>query len=371
MSIHQGEADEVGYRPGEENHNTVRFAPLGDPRAKGALAITLLTFDESGSIIDADVILNGGPGRPFAVLGDDVRTEDGSGAGPYDLQNVATHEAGHFFGLGEELKDREATMFITSARRETKKRSVDMDDEAGIRALYSSPLTFTSGCSFTATRPGRASFCALGRAGARRARVAHEGPQDSRRAADVEAMNTRPLLRTALALVVAISIPLSSASADGAKEASRIEIAGEGASLRRSGSGAWTRATPGARLGVGAEIQSGAEPVTVHLANGAILELQPEGHLVIGGTLDVVLGRDGTTEGLRVELRAGEVLAKMPRRGGGRATLIGNGEALVAVGRGGVVRARRRPPPAGGKASLAAALYEGTPALRRWARGHR
>ena len=129
----RGRGGRGGYRPGEENHT--RCASLARRIAReGGLAITLLIFDESGSIIDADAILNGGPGRrspSSATIADRGRLR----GRPLDLDNVATHEAGHFFGLGEELGDRGATMSPLGAPRD-EERSVDMDDEAGIDALY-------------------------------------------------------------------------------------------------------------------------------------------------------------------------------------------------------------------------------------------
>jgi hypothetical protein len=145
-----GDADPVGYRQGEENHSTVRYARHGYPPAKGALAITELTFDDNGAILDADIVLNGGPERPFGLLGDS-EGDDSSAARSkvdYDFQNVTTHEIGHFFGLGEERVDHQATMFITSARGETKKRTLDANDESGIHALYNgADTTAASGCS--------------------------------------------------------------------------------------------------------------------------------------------------------------------------------------------------------------------------------
>jgi hypothetical protein len=139
-----GAADEVGYHPGTPNQNTVRFAPKGSTLAGSALAVTVVTFDESGAIVDADIVVNGGPTRKFARLGEG--SEDGDEGGEkgapgfakthYDLQNVLTHEAGHFFGLDENTADPEATMFITSARGETKKRDLSIDDESGLKAIY-------------------------------------------------------------------------------------------------------------------------------------------------------------------------------------------------------------------------------------------
>ena len=171
-------------------------------------------------------------------------------------------------------------------------------------------------------------------------------------------MNTRPLLRTALALVVAISIPCRPRARTERRRraASRLRARRLAAPERvgrvdardaRRAPGGGRRDPIGRRAGHGAPRERGDSSSSRRDTSSSAARSTSSS------------GATGRRQGLRVELRAGEVLAKMPRRGGGRATLIGNGEALVAVGRGGVVRARRRPPPAGGKASLAAALDQG------------
>lgn len=144
IALSEGEADPIGYRAGDTNHNTVRYDRDGNPLAGEALAITVLTFDERGTILDADIILNGGEGRSFGVLAQAAAESHDEVLAAYDLQNVATHEAGHFFGLGEELVDEDATMFIRSGRGETKKRTLDKDDLTGIGALYAGGCCFTS-----------------------------------------------------------------------------------------------------------------------------------------------------------------------------------------------------------------------------------
>jgi hypothetical protein len=54
----------------------------------------------------------------------------------YDLQSVATHEAGHFFGLGEDFEAKPATMFYTTGRCETNKRALLTSDESTMSTLY-------------------------------------------------------------------------------------------------------------------------------------------------------------------------------------------------------------------------------------------
>ena len=54
----------------------------------------------------------------------------------YDAQNVATHEAGHFFGLGEDLVKSNAAMFQIIDQCETHKRALATTDVGAISVLY-------------------------------------------------------------------------------------------------------------------------------------------------------------------------------------------------------------------------------------------
>jgi Matrixin len=87
-------------------------------------AMTFRYYDTSdGHLLDADTVFNG---EKFTW------TVGGTG---YDIQNSATHEAGHFGGLGHSL-DPEATMYAKTQAGETKKRTLETDDIDGIEALY-------------------------------------------------------------------------------------------------------------------------------------------------------------------------------------------------------------------------------------------
>jgi hypothetical protein len=163
VSTSQGDNRKIGYDPDGKNENVVVYAPYGWSKAKGALAITVLTFDDmSGDIVDADVLLNGG-GRFFANFdhdqsddtdavsiegnkdGDDSTATATSASTPrFDVQNVITHELGHFFGLGEDYNDTRATMYASTRPGETNKRVVSAADSGVVTALYADPTAGSS-----------------------------------------------------------------------------------------------------------------------------------------------------------------------------------------------------------------------------------
>jgi predicted Zn-dependent protease len=135
-----------------QGYNVVRFEPEGAPEAKGALAITTATAESpSRAMVDAYIVLNGE--HRFAIL--DFSESPGRSAA-YDLQNVLTHEFGHFLGLGENYTDPSATMYAESERGETKKRDLAASDRDAIADLYPTPETTASGCGGAQFAPGRA-----------------------------------------------------------------------------------------------------------------------------------------------------------------------------------------------------------------------
>ncbi len=65
-------------------------------------------------------------------------TSSGGTTGCYDVQSIATHEFGHWLRLLDLYgsADTEKTMYGYANTKETKKRSLDSDDIAGIRSIY-------------------------------------------------------------------------------------------------------------------------------------------------------------------------------------------------------------------------------------------
>lgn len=160
VTVVEGTADEIGYHDGV-NRCTVRYLPKGYAPAGKALAITLSSLDGAGQLLDADIVINGGEERPFALPAEEddegeggSQGQHGKGHGTYDLQSVLTHEVGHFFGLDENREDPAVTMYFETGRDEVEKRDLEPDDEAGLRYLY--PTASTSGAMCSTGAPGSA-----------------------------------------------------------------------------------------------------------------------------------------------------------------------------------------------------------------------
>jgi hypothetical protein len=138
------------------------------PAGTGTVALTPLLFYTSGQILDADILFNGSS-YAFTTRGQ---------AGRFDVQDVVTHELGHFLGL-DHSGVAGSTMFPYVDTAVILHRSLSTDDVAGIRSIYPDQsfgrITGTvqradgspvAGAHVTARdSSGRTAAAALGRAG--------------------------------------------------------------------------------------------------------------------------------------------------------------------------------------------------------------
>jgi hypothetical protein len=99
--------------------------PYGN--ADNTFALTTITFDQTGRILDADVELNS--------FGTNL-TLPGASRVDGDLQSIITHEAGHFLGLGHETLVKGATMNAGYTPGTTAFRTLEPDDVNGICTIY-------------------------------------------------------------------------------------------------------------------------------------------------------------------------------------------------------------------------------------------
>lgn len=107
----------------------------------GALAVTITTYRlDNGQILDADIHFNG-QYFTWGVINSDAERRGGR---IVDIQNVGTHEVGHFLGLGHSSENYSetdtslymATMFFASGPGETFRRALKPDDIAAVKHLY-------------------------------------------------------------------------------------------------------------------------------------------------------------------------------------------------------------------------------------------
>ena len=122
--------------------NRVLMAPIEMPGHQKDLSIAISYTDEStAEILEVDIVLNSA--YRFGVLTGEglngkasVGPSGKCGPGTYDLQDIAAHEAGHFFGLGEDKQDDQSTMFFESGSCEILKRDLQSADAEALVTHY-------------------------------------------------------------------------------------------------------------------------------------------------------------------------------------------------------------------------------------------
>jgi hypothetical protein len=111
----------------------------------GTLARTTVWYNTSTKLIsECDMVYN--TYYPFATNG---------GSGYYDVQNIGTHELGHFLMLNDLYTSDaiEQTMYGYASKGETKKRSLESGDKAGIKYIYGTRFGDGGNAGRIAARP--------------------------------------------------------------------------------------------------------------------------------------------------------------------------------------------------------------------------
>jgi hypothetical protein len=132
----------------------VAFAEPGERALGGAMAVTVLSYDEStGAILDADILVS--RDHEFGHGDDDDAATRSDGTNDarqrHDLTRLLTHELGHVLGLADEPAVRDAVMFPVVANAGAG-AAISRDDEAGMAALYAREV-----------RPPTPAACAAGK----------------------------------------------------------------------------------------------------------------------------------------------------------------------------------------------------------------
>jgi hypothetical protein len=131
QTVQLGECLEPEYNLDGPNANTIAFIEDWDDRElpSDAFGLTIVHHNrESGEIYDADMLIN-------ETIGELAICSGACPSGRLDMQNVITHEAGHFLGLGHSSEPN-ATMSAHASLGEVEKRDLHADDRAGLCSIY-------------------------------------------------------------------------------------------------------------------------------------------------------------------------------------------------------------------------------------------
>ena len=99
------------------------------------LAVTVVTYSDTGEVLGADVLVNGE--KAFTLYNEAEASEQND---RYDIAAVLTHEFGHVLGLDESFEHPEATMWPQIHQGETHQRVLSVDDQEGVMEAYSAPV---------------------------------------------------------------------------------------------------------------------------------------------------------------------------------------------------------------------------------------
>lgn len=145
-TYYAGSSDQFGAsydcsHAGAENENVVSFLEDWPSSIAGSnvVALTSVTFRiQSGEIVDADIRMNGDNFRWEVIESFSADTQR------VDIQNIMTHEVGHFLGLEHTRPETYAgnldpsvtTMWADTYPNEVRKRVLDLDDILGVSTIY-------------------------------------------------------------------------------------------------------------------------------------------------------------------------------------------------------------------------------------------
>lgn len=128
----------AGVPVGADGRNVLSFVATGWSFGEEVVAMTLSIHREGeGTIRETDIVFN----AQHLTWSADPITPSSS----YDIQNTATHEAGHFLGLDHEPARPDAAMYPLTLAGEIQKRELSADDREGASALRAAILAARKG----------------------------------------------------------------------------------------------------------------------------------------------------------------------------------------------------------------------------------
>jgi hypothetical protein len=102
-----------------------------------AIAVTMIWYGSDKHIVEVDTAMNADLPWTQNPATDDANNEMGA-SGYFDVQDIMTHEAGHWLMLGDLYTNAasEQTMYGYGSPGELKARSLESGDIAGLRKIY-------------------------------------------------------------------------------------------------------------------------------------------------------------------------------------------------------------------------------------------
>ncbi|MCL5407111.1 MAG: hypothetical protein M1429_01295 [Patescibacteria group bacterium] len=115
-----------------DGENTILWRTL----PSGIVGLTYIWTDGNGRLADADTVFNKRYSWNYTSY--NGSNDCGGAASSFDLQDIATHEFGHWMGLGDlyDANSKDLTMYGYAARGELKKDTLGLGDINGIRAVW-------------------------------------------------------------------------------------------------------------------------------------------------------------------------------------------------------------------------------------------
>jgi len=127
---YDGESREVSAT--NDSQNTIMWKSL----PSYVVAMTYVWLDGNNRLVDADTIFNSK--YRWSNTAYNGSNDCGGLAGSFDFRNIATHEFGHWTGLGDlyNASAKDLTMYGYAGTRELKKDSLGLGDTIGIRSVW-------------------------------------------------------------------------------------------------------------------------------------------------------------------------------------------------------------------------------------------
>jgi hypothetical protein len=118
--------------PADDGQNAIFWRNL----PASYVAVTYIWTDGHGRLKDADTIFN--RRYSWAYTGYNGQNDCNGKKGAFDLRDIATHEFGHWMGLGDlyDSGSKDLTMYGYASRSELKKDTLGLGDITGVRAVW-------------------------------------------------------------------------------------------------------------------------------------------------------------------------------------------------------------------------------------------